>query len=123
MAKWEAAFRDAAARFLRVEPAEVDISVLAYQGPLWFPLGIFIPNLVRHRLIVVRGDQVDLLAARAVSARPKRTLWTGRRSDLRVGSRGRFSTQIDLPGHSLRIQSPARDALHSVLADPDPPPE
>jgi hypothetical protein len=103
-------------RHLSVEPDAIDAVAVGAEGRVWPPLGILIPHLLRHRIVAIFGDEAALVAVKAVTLVPVRTLWTGRSSAIFVEERGRWHTAVQVDGHRLLMQSPARDELAAALA-------
>jgi hypothetical protein len=107
--------RERIARHLGVEYETVDVAAVGCQGRVWPPLAILLPHLLRHRIVAIHGDQAALVAVRAVTLLPVRTLWSGPKSTVRVGERGVWHTRVEVAGHRLLMQSPDRNQLDEGL--------
>lgn len=107
--------RERIARHLAVDPDRVDAAVVGSEGRVWPPLAILVPHLVRHRIVAILGEEAALLAVKAVTLLPTRTLWSGSASSIRMGERGPWHTQVFVADRRLVMQSPARDELAAAL--------
>jgi hypothetical protein len=98
-----------------VEYEAIDVAAVGSEGRVWPPFAILLPHLLRQRIVAIYGDDAAIVAAKAVTLVPVRTLWSGPASTIRMGARGAWHTKVEVAGRQLLMQSPARDDLEMAL--------